>query len=1150
MQTKQLNYLPAQQNVIDFSGDNQLVSASAGSGKTTVMIQKIANLLTSTNLEIDQILVLTFTKAAAAEMKQKLFEKLAQAVQADTTLQPKLDALANANISTIDSFCQKLLSKYFYAINLDPAFKVLDETSSLYYKSKAFDKAIDKLLEEHAEEWNCLAEVYGAKRNDQVLRDMTTQLDFFLQSQQDASAWLSLAARSYFLEPQKAYQEWNQMFTQRMAILAQQIEITIANFAKHGMEKGASYFEALKASVKQLNAKQTLFQNAAMLECITYPNIKSANDGDEDFYNKAKAFKDYCKSQLDDWKKKMPTNQQAEQAASQAVLRQMDALILLQSLFAEQYALIKAAKKSLDYTDLEKKALELLRIPEISASVRTMFKHVFVDEYQDINELQEELLTLLSQNNNRFMVGDSKQSIYAFRNSNPKIIMDKGEQYATNQGGVLQHLNANFRSNPAILHFVNQLFAFSMRKETGGINYYPDSMFEPKAKYEQSPVPAVQVLLAQQEKRQTPKQNWQTVYSVAGHDMQYEKMPETNLEKEARMIANAILQLSEQPIYDAGKKEWRPTKFNDFTILLRKRKHMHALQEALIAFGVPAVANVKPALLENEYAMQMLALLKVLSCFEWDEPLICVMLSAFGGFYEHELATIKLYSPSAKFFYECVQNVGQNPLAPLHQKVSAFIKTLHTWKKTASRFGITAMFNQAMQAVNYELVVLHQTNGNETKVNTVRRFASFFEQSPFAFQLDEFLDYANKNESKLSVWVMAATNVGQVNITTMHASKGLEFPIVILPFCGEPLCSHHDNPDLIVSGKYGIALKHINSEEQVSESLVQWHLIEHEKNAQDFAEALRVWYVALTRAKNHLICTATVKPDDIEQATNYDYPFRTDSLIDLVVKALPQQQKKEWLANQTLRVNSELHNYSIAYEPAPTAQTKAPTTVALSLTNNQTELINSQLNKVLFYQIEPSKLYLKNSVSSIVKHGEEEFAYQPILEESGETSFAELGTAFHAIFEQLDYSKPITLQSVNELLSQAQTKNLFHRDISQLVSAQRVVDCANVLQPLLQNKQVFKEKKFMMKVAASSVIDGADNTKILVQGVVDLLALGEQNYLFDFKLTKNQNTVAIVQKYKKQIALYKTAIEQALGKGIDKCFLVLIATGQLLEVDL
>lgn len=1144
----EIKWLDEQKAVLETSGKNQLVSASAGSGKTTVMIEKIARMLLSKQekLDIDEILVLTFTKSAAAEMKQRLFEKLVDAAQFDATVQEKIDGLANANISTIHAFCQKLLAKYFYVLNINPAFKVLDEGACLYYKSKAFDAAFEGLRETNLEQWNLLVQVYGSNRNENKIKNIMFELESFLQSIENSKEFLQKKAKHFFVHPEQAWQLLNQRLCKDVDLLISRLQPFVEHAFEHGFEKAGNYFLLLLEALKAIRKDSDLFYNSHKLSLVLFENIKGANDGDEEQQAKNFEMRDFVKAQVEKWKEMLPTDKESEQAKTTQMLALVDALIALYAAFNAEYETIKASKHGYDFSDLEKKSLQLLKNKEVRDGVLKQYKYVFIDEYQDINPVQEQLLLLVSNQTNRFMVGDSKQSIYAFRNSDPKIILEKGEQYANSDDGVLQHLNSNFRSNPPILHFVNMLFSFAMTVETTGVNYAPNSCFVPMASFEQNQTPIVQVLIANPPQKEKKVAQVSGVYSVK-QAIKTSEEPEDNIELEARMLASKILALKNQELYDAKQKSWRLTQFGDFTILLRDRTHMFALQEALKKLNVPAVAISKPKLFESVYALQMLELLKLVSNFYQDESLVNVLLSPFGGFCEQDLANIRRNAKDKKYFHECFFAVLQNEPSELQAKCAQFYALVLSLKQAAMRNGITDMLLQAIKTREYELFVLHATDGDESELHLVRRFAEFFKQSPFHFALDEFLDYAEKNSEKLQSWVMFETNTSFVTITTIHASKGLEFPIVLLPFCAQPICKPpRGAPDILLSSEYGMAVKHFELEERTTNHLALWTLIEFEKKQTEFAEELRIWYVALTRAKNYMVLSGVIEQKKLQQATTFMHAWKHDSILELLVKSLPKNKQSEWMEQEYLRIANDQLNLEIAFGENLVQETPKEIEVN-ALTPAQKAELEQKLLEVMKENVVP-KVYLKNSVSSIVLDGEEQFFTKQDIDEDV-VSFAELGTAFHYVFEILDYTLPITAQSVKELCEKLDWNQIYHRDIEHLIDYEKVASCANLLKPYLENKQIAKEKKFMMRMRANEVFDVPHDDMVLVQGVIDLIAVGDDEvFLFDFKLTKSKNIDRIKQKYEKQLQLYQKAIEHALQKKVTQSFLVLIETEQLISM--
>ncbi|MFA6860061.1 MAG: UvrD-helicase domain-containing protein [Clostridia bacterium] len=1149
-----INFLPEQNEVLLINGLSQLVSASAGSGKTTVMIEKIARILKDkTNpVAIDEILVLTFTKAAAAEMKQRLFENLSENALENPDLQAKIDGLPSANISTIDSFCQRLITKWFYVLDIDPLFAVLDETTASYYKSKAFDNALEKLIKENIYDFNLLAETFGGKRSDSKLRTIIFQLDNFLVSLVNSEEWINEISTKYISCPELGYKIVNEHVCFEISKLKNEIEKFVLFSSEHGYEKATKFFNQIKSDFESVKLEKNIFENAQTMRCISFENIKYSNDSDEDFYEKCKNFNKYIKDTFAKIEDFLPSGSpEQEKKEMNELLAVTKILLNLLKNYSDEFAKIKRAKKCMDFNDLEHFALKLLSNSEVQESIKQSFKYVFIDEYQDTNAVQEKLLELVSNKNNRFMVGDVKQSIYAFRQSDPKIFIGKGEKLASGEG-VFQTLNSNFRSQPAILNFVNKLFAFAMTKENSGIDYKSSSMFNPLASFDNSfkKFSAVEVLISENkiETKEEKKQK-DHVYSIA------EYIPEKNakenvIQKEAKIVASKIFEIKNQRIYDNKIKAWREVNFGDFVILLRTKKSCFDFQEALLDLNVPVTMVTQPKLFENKYALQMISLCKVVSCFLQDEPLINVLLSRFGGFDENELAQIRLENSSEHFFHKCFLSCAKNSESSIFEKANQFVRFIETLKKKCGREGIAEMLNYALNETNFVTHIMVETKGDTSQSMIANKFAEYFRNTPFEFDLDSFLDYADKNEKELAGWTLFESNNSQVKITTIHASKGLEFPIVILPFCGKPLCDHKENGDVLLSKNLGIAIKHCDTEEKISKKLSPWKIISIEKEKEELAEELRIWYVALTRAKNHLLICGTI--DSLKKIEIGSTIQKKDSILELIMKSLDKNELKQFKQERKL---SFLENGNDCvfeiFDDLDFAINNQSVEEELFIDSKEREKIEKQIENVIKFSFEQSKFFLKNSVSSIINNGEEVFTIKEKSEESEEKEKpqkASLGTAFHYVFEKLDYSKPVTIETIEKIIENGEINNVFHRNESVLVSKEKVLACANVLAPLLKDKIVLKEKKFMMKVKAKEIFDTQDDSKILIQGKVDLLALGNENILFDFKLTKTTNHKIVREKYSKQLGLYKLALEKALYKKIDKCFIVLIETSELVEI--
>ncbi len=1100
----------AQEEVVNSSNKNLIVSASAGSGKTTVMIRKIIKGMIEDGIGVKDILVLTYTKSAAEEMKQRLLSAIYENVDKNPELLNEIDDLLTANISTIHSFFQKVLKKYFYMLDLDPSFKLCDELESENLKSKALSIAMQNFFEENAEEYKNLLELYGNDRTDKKLQRVVKTINEFCMSLADPEKWINETAL-------KLYKDENYLINLMNEDLCFKVQSFLAEANKilklaDGQDIYIKYLNEIISSLSLIHKNANFFNNYNNFTRISFKNLK------KDEENLIYLAIIELRKKINEYKfflNKM--NLTPERTSNLLCLGKEIATSVINvfKLYEKTYKELKQQKNCLDFNDLERYMLELLKNQAVTESLKSEFKQIYIDEYQDANLLQEQILSMLSNGSNRFMVGDVKQSIYTFRQANPDIFLEIQKRYEKEENSESKSLNSNFRSRKEILEFVNLVFDKILTPITGGIDYKGTARFQARAEYKKvdCDVPAVNIDIvkkAEMEKELiAPK-----IYSVKNHVASEET--EDYPELEARLVAKRISDLIGKEIYVNG--EVKKIDFKDITILLASRgTYLDKFCSMLSRFGIPLQANSRAMLYSDNIIKPLIHLLSLTINFNDDISLASSLLN-FGNMSLNELLKISVCNGESFYKKVLIFNSEEN----IVKKLNNFNELFKNFKQNLLTDGIFTSLNKIYDKTKY---LFHL---NEEDRQKVKKFTNEFLKNGFDRDVLGFLDFAEKN---LVLAPAFTSDINAVTVTTIHASKGLEYPIVFLANAGADFTKGKKEFEVVLSEKLGIGLKDLPNDEP---SIVYNTLSIREKN-NEFAEKLRLFYVALTRAKNHLFIVGSSSGNFKQIENDYDV-FKQKSFLNLSIGSLSGEDIKKLNSSNKLITENGLcveiysdFNFNL----------KNKEKTVLEADEKSKKILENYFN-YNYPNKKETKLALKNSVSRIVK--EEEGYSQNLTPKtfdikehlSGDASI--IGTKYHDVMQKVDFN----LENQNLIIPDEVDKEKIESAIKSV---------KNILK-LTKSAHVFKEQEFMMYIPQKDIISEGSQDKILIQGIIDLLSIGEKNIIIDYKLSsiKDKNKLAML--YKTQLKLYKIAVNKAFNIKIDSVYLYNFNSKEMIELSI
>lgn len=1116
-------FKPEQQAVIDCKQKNQLVSASAGSGKTTIMIQKIINMITIDKVSIKNILVLTYTKASAEEMKQKLVSAIYEEVKNDPNLTSQIDEVLVADISTIHSFFQKLITKYFMVLGINPSFDIIDETKGIKLKTLALDKAINDYRKACPEKAKNLFQTFGSTRNAEVVKELVKNLNTFLLAVPNQKEWLEKLALSLYdgVDGNAGIEILNQeiYFGVRHFIkIFEKLQLESEACEEKGYVLLCNHILAQLSCIKALS--EHFFENLAVLINFSSKNLSSKTENVW-LYEKLFAAKKSLSKFLTEFKEWPFADKDVFLKQIQDIKPIAEALMDITVQYQKAYLEVKKQENVLDYDDLEKYMLMLIENKEICDEIRGQYEKIFVDEYQDANRVQEKIISSISKPNNRFMVGDVKQSIYGFRQAEPDIFLETMGAFSNETKSEVGFLNYNFRSHSKILNFVNIVFSKIMTTQTSKIDYQSSSMFKWDNNYKDvdgQNLANVEInIIKKPEKQKKPEPT--KIYSVLDETAGEEEF--TDAELEAFFIAERISGILGKKIYVPKLGKEREIKYSDITILLRSRgSYLEKFCGVITALGIPLFANTSTSLFDDGDVELLLNLLKLTVNPKDDIALVSVMHSPFGEFSFEQLSNIRLSGDSRQRFYECIENFKGN--LELEEKIKGFYGKIKDFAFLVKNLGHFKAFGTFLEKYSFFEYVLEKEDGIEKK-ERVQKFVNDFLSNGFNFDTPGFLEFVENNRSDIK----APNYTGGencVSITTMHSSKGLEYPVVIIANANQDFDKMPENGNLKLHQKLGIGIKHYDKKlREVSSSLPYVAIKKANKNS-DFAEKLRLLYVALTRPQNHLIVVGTISKSDFVSFSSDFQITRQKSYLKLLLGALSEEEIEKINADED--VVTEEYTVKVFSGKTESGFMK----VAPEKTFSAKKELTTIMKQYLEYVPEKESGILHTSVTALKD------ALALDAQSGGNAENLETGILYHEFMEKIDFNQIKCLSDVENFIS----KNNKFESVEPRLVFQAIKKIKE-----FGSKSFVKEIPFSMKV---NLDDTNKNQQTVVKGIIDLLCLGKENVLVDYKYTDDNNTQNIINKYKPQLDLYKQACEMTGQIKIAKKYLLLLKTCELVEI--
>ena len=905
-----VSWTTEQQQVIDLRNRNILVSAAAGSGKTAVLVERIVKIITDKNhpVDIDHLLIVTFTNAAAAEMRERIgnaIEKALDEQPGNEHLLRQLTLIHNAQITTIDSFCLYVVRNHFHEIDLEPNFRIGDEGELKLLREDVLGRVLEQNYEEPSEAFSDFVEGYASGRTDAALNEMILQLYEFSRSYPWPEKWLDSFVGAYRIETREELDraEWLAPLTENICFVLKDCEQLLKQaLAITQQDDGPDMYEkAVQSDLEKyegLSRLTSFCELSGALSDIKYDRLASSREfeGNPDKLELVKSLREQAKDVVKKLCKQYffcsPEMMIEQLERTEPMLEEV---VRLTKQFADEFAAAKRRKNLVDFHDVEHFALQILvdeeteKAKKTAEEFRDTFEEIMIDEYQDSNEVQETLLRSISREergeNNIFMVGDVKQSIYRFRLARPELFMKKYDSYSLEESTTQRiDLHKNFRSREEVLTCTNDIFYKIMARSLGNVEYDAEAALYPGASYPVSADFIPEILLA---------------------DSNDELLEDTELTDkktlEAKIVAEEIKHLMKtQQVTDKAAGTLRAAHYSDIVILLRSLSGWaDSLVEVLNGNGIPAHTVSSTGYFSTVEVQTVLSMLRLLDNPRQDIPMAAVLRSPMAGLTDEELAVLRLEDGSVPF-HEAVLELaeglyeedGQKEISDseadrkqgrnadektenhieitAHRKLLKFYKKYKQLRQLVPDTPIHELIEIILRETGYGHYVAAMPAGNRrtANLNMLLEKAAAYEKTSYKglFHFVRYIDELQKYDVDFGEADMVGENEDVVRIMSIHKSKGLEFPIVIVSGMGKNFNKQDTRSKMVLHPELGIGLDYMDGKKRIKSPTIAKKAIAKQIDLENLGEELRVLYVALTRAKEKLILTGTLKdaPEKLE----------------------------------------------------------------------------------------------------------------------------------------------------------------------------------------------------------------------------------------------------------------------------------------------
>lgn len=1208
-----------QLQAIQEKNSNILVAAAAGSGKTAVLVERIIHKIIDEQMDIDKILVVTFTNAAASEMRERILEAIYKKLEENPEnvhLQRQIILLNKASICTIHSFCLDVIHNHFYEIDLPSNFKIADTAEIDLLKQEVLDDLFEQKYTENDKNFIELLENYTNYRGDEALQELVLKIYKFIQSSPFPIKWLQEKLELLKIEDKDISQTiWGKLIIQTVDDDIQesimQLEVTKSKMALY--PEMTKFYQTISEDIINLqdlqkyNSWDELYIKLLNFNFSKWPvDKKVINDLKED----SKEIRDKVKKHIKEKTAKLLSCSQEQAVKDLKIITPiLEKLSNLVTEFTKNFAEKKKEKNCIDFNDIEHFALKILldennNPTEVAKKYKEKFEEIAIDEYQDSNLVQEAILTSISKGNNIFMVGDVKQSIYKFRQARPELFLQKYDEYKNKEEKAQEdnlkiQLFRNFRSRQNILNITNLVFESIMSKELGDINYNENEYLNYGANYPEPEEIKNYAGIAELDIIDLKEDESITAFEGEEDEEEQERVEDDVLE--AKFVANKIQELlnSNYMVFDK-KQGYRKIRPKDIVILLRATSNLSPIYEKELSdLELPVFSDTSGTYLDTVEIQTILSVLKIIDNPLQDIPLVVVLRSSICNFTDNDLITIRLTDRNCNF-YEALIKTRLICDGDLKNKIESFLEKLEKWKSISQYMPLDEFIWQIYLDTGYYQYVGLLPNGamRQANLKTLFEKAKQYEKASFKglFNFIQFIDKLKKQNGDLASAKLIGENEDVIRIMSIHKSKGLEFPVVFLCNSHKKFNMQDLNDNILLHQDIGFGPTIMDTTRKIKYSSIAKDAIKLKMKQETLSEEQRILYVALTRAKEKLYITGRSKDfTKYVQDKNKVLEMYESENIKLDAKLMKKANSYlDWimyvyLFNQGRTITLKGESYKLSDIITLNVSNKKDLLKTLAkeevveqidlkekieqILKNKSDEENKKSEQALKELLEWKYDYIVDTTlptkSSVTKIKQEKIKLEEILkgieseeveykksytpkfmQEDKKISSAEKGTLVHLCIQRLDERKDYELKDIQNMILNLVEKEIITQNEADAIDVNLIYQYtkSQLFEELRKAKEVHKEQPFYINIPAKDVVSEAENSKknILVQGIIDLYYIDKNDnlVLIDFKTDYISNEPnakeKILDKYKVQLEIYKTALEQALNRKTSKTALCLV----------
>lgn len=1239
-----VKWTKAQEEAIYTSGSDVLVAAAAGSGKTAVLVERIIQKVMSKDdpIDIDELLVVTFTNAAAQEMRNRVGLVLEESLAGQPTsnhLKKQLSLLQRASISTLHSFCMDTVKQYAYLLDIDPSFRIANNMEIDLLQQEVIDDLFEEWYGKEGEEQErffAVVDRFSSDRNDADVETLILSLYTFSIQNPWPEQWLDSLANTYNIsgEFEETDLKWLNVMKEEVQrqFSAIEQEIRLAEQLARESDGPYHYLEAIEADKENLKQAEALvtcwddlqiFMTQSKFDRLSGKRVECNKDIQEEVKRLRNSYRDRWNDMKNNWFSRDLKSHIADMQELEPVIHQLTVLV-------KQFKLLFTKKKNekgiVDFSDLEHYCLQLLvddastmedvTPSKVAYQLQEQYKELLVDEYQDTNLVQETIITLISDQvgrGNIFMVGDVKQSIYGFRHADPSLFIDKYKRFEKDEtSGRRIDLASNFRSREHVLTGANYIFRQLLDEAVGDISYdqaaeliYANHMYDETTHADPHP----ELIIIDRESEVEDDQE--------GDENDYKDLGKAQLE--ARAYAQKIKEwIGEdgQPlqVVDKELESQRDLQYRDIVILLRSMVWAPTIVDELKQHGVPVYAELSTGYFEAIEIKILLSLLKVIDNPRQDIPLASVLRSPIVGLDEEELTQIRLANRQSGY-YDALMAYIKTETNDTVTKIKQFLQQLKTFRLSAKQGALSELIWQIYRETGYFDFVGGMPGGRQRQANLRALYdrARTYETTSFRglFRFLRFIEKMEERGDDLGAARALSEQEDVVRIMTIHKSKGLEFPVVIIGGMDRQFNVQDLNKKYLLDKNYGLASKYIDPIKRITYPTLFYHALQKVKRQQQLAEEIRVLYVALTRAKEKLAMVGNVtsfqkKQDKWLRMINHPdwvlpahYRAETKSYLDWVGPALLRHQDNEILRREETPIHQvkqdiytdasrwkvqvlhgrefvnmgdeieketkNVEQYIKRWEPLPEHDISKQSSVdaRLSYKYPYQQAMSSRAKQTV------TEIKRQQEVKDDYSSDQFVQSYQPpimkrpnFLQHDTNISAAEKGTALHTVMQHLPFKEVLSQEDITKYISEFVDREILTDDVAETIDIQAIENFYQTpiaYHMIKHGDTLYREVPFSLAIKASKLYENWTNETdehVLIQGVIDCLIPHKDGLiLLDYKTDAIHGDVTqekrqqLMSQYETQMKLYRHAIEAIWKQPVQVAYLYFFSKNELIEVS-